>query len=106
MDQRRRAGAAEAGDDVGHGVAVADDQYRAAFGADAGEEGGRVGGIVDDRGEVEPLGERRGGLAGAAEIADIDRDRLLAAEIAGESLGVRWPSGRRSGSRSPAGVLR
>ena len=44
-------------------------------GADAGDQARRVGGVVDDRRQAEPRGERRRGLAGAPEIADEDRPR-------------------------------
>ena len=59
MDERRRPGAAERGDDVRHGVAVADDEGGQRAAADPGDQPGRVGGIVDDRVRPSSRGQRR-----------------------------------------------
>ena len=86
MDHGSRSGAAELLDNVGHGVAVADDQGRTRPGTDACHQGRRVGGIVDDRRQPQPFCQRRRGLAGLPVVGDIDDCRRVLGEPVGEQV--------------------
>ena len=56
VDQGRRALAAEAGDDIGYGIAVTDDQYCPLFLQHRRNHSGRVRGIILFRDQMQALG--------------------------------------------------
>ena len=93
MDHRSRPCAAELLDDVGHGVAVADDQGRIRPRPDPRDQGRRVGRIVDHRNQPQPCRQRRRGLAGAPVVADIDDCRRILREPVGEQGRLPVPLG-------------
>ena len=106
MAERRRPRAPERGDDVGHGVRMADDQHRPRLGADSGDEAGRVARIVDGEVEREPGRGRGGGLARALVVADIDGDgTALALEPVGlHHVGERDRGGAAFGQQVRIGL--